>query len=313
MENLQYGYQKQKSDNLENIEQNNNNVDVLLFKQAIAVGWDCPRAAILVIFRETRDLTFTIQVVGRIMRMPEQKHYTKNPELNYGYIFTNIEKIDLAEEYVKDYAQLFHTERNDKLYEQISLHSTYLKRQRERTRLSGKFLKLFYEAAKEESLKDKINLNINSIASPLIVDEEIENIDEQISIEATGEFEFNISEVEIQRQFDSFIISSCKPFAPFDSSDRLKTALYNWLSEKFNVEKLSTKAQVVILSSKNIEIFFTVINKAKEKYKKDVIENMSNIREHVEDDSWEIPLDQSHSNAKKMDYKKYVMTPGCTY
>src|SRR5690606_29191473 len=47
--------------NLNNIEDPNNIVDILLFKQAIALGWDCPRAAVLLIFREIKQETFSIQ------------------------------------------------------------------------------------------------------------------------------------------------------------------------------------------------------------------------------------------------------------
>src|SRR3989344_4885608 len=75
-----------KSETLLNIEKNNNEVEVLIFKQAIALGWDCPRASILVIFRESKSFTFTIQTIGRIMRMPELKYYSKEPELNKGFI-----------------------------------------------------------------------------------------------------------------------------------------------------------------------------------------------------------------------------------
>ena len=64
--------------------------DVLIFKQAIAQGWDCPRAAVLVSYRNVRSPDFGIQTVGRILRMPHQRHY-KNDDLNYGYVYTNIE------------------------------------------------------------------------------------------------------------------------------------------------------------------------------------------------------------------------------
>ena len=47
----------------------------LLFKQAIATGWDCPRAKILVKLREGGTERFNIQTVGRIRRMPQRKHY----------------------------------------------------------------------------------------------------------------------------------------------------------------------------------------------------------------------------------------------
>ena len=77
--------------NLPNLEQADNLAEVLLFKQAIALGWDCPRAAVLLIFRKMQSDTFTIQTVGRILRMPEQKFYTNNA-LNVGYVYTDISK-----------------------------------------------------------------------------------------------------------------------------------------------------------------------------------------------------------------------------
>lgn len=47
----------------------------LLMKQAVATGWDCPRAKILVKLRENMGENFTIQTIGRLRRMPEAKHY----------------------------------------------------------------------------------------------------------------------------------------------------------------------------------------------------------------------------------------------
>lgn len=59
----------------------------LLFKQAIATGWDCPRAKILVKLREGGTERFNIQTVGRIRRMPERRHYN-NELLDNCYVYT---------------------------------------------------------------------------------------------------------------------------------------------------------------------------------------------------------------------------------
>ncbi|EOU1503417.1 DEAD/DEAH box helicase family protein [Clostridium perfringens] len=59
----------------------------LLFKQAIATGWDCPRAKILVKLREGGTERFNIQTIGRIRRMPERKHYD-NDILDNCYLYT---------------------------------------------------------------------------------------------------------------------------------------------------------------------------------------------------------------------------------
>lgn len=79
---------------LDNIASSTSNVRVLFFKQAIATGWDCPRAQILVGLREMKSETFTTQVLGRIIRQPEHKHYAED-SLNYGYVFTNYERMEL--------------------------------------------------------------------------------------------------------------------------------------------------------------------------------------------------------------------------
>lgn len=60
---------------------------VLLMKQAISEGWDCPRAKILVKLRDNMDEDFEIQTIGRIRRMPDRKHYGINT-LDYCYLYT---------------------------------------------------------------------------------------------------------------------------------------------------------------------------------------------------------------------------------
>lgn len=89
----------EKTDNLDVIDSPNDPTEVLLFKQAIALGWDCPRAAVLLIFRKIESFQFSAQTVGRILRMPEQKYYT-DQRLNQGYVYTNLSK-DIIE-IVKD-------------------------------------------------------------------------------------------------------------------------------------------------------------------------------------------------------------------
>jgi len=64
-------------------------VEVLVFKMAVAMGFDAPRAFTLAALRGTRDANFGIQVVGRIMRVhPLLQRRPGVPQvLNYGYVF----------------------------------------------------------------------------------------------------------------------------------------------------------------------------------------------------------------------------------
>ena len=80
-----------KKDNLENISETNKKPIVVIIKQAIATGWDCPRAQILVKLRDNMSETFEIQTIGRIRRMPEAKHY-ENDLLDSCYLYTLDEK-----------------------------------------------------------------------------------------------------------------------------------------------------------------------------------------------------------------------------
>lgn len=72
-----------------NVHENNNGVEYLIIKQAIATGWDAPRAKILIKIRENMGDTFTIQTIGRVRRMPEplKGHYGVDV-LDNAYIYT---------------------------------------------------------------------------------------------------------------------------------------------------------------------------------------------------------------------------------
>lgn len=72
-------------------------VEYLIFKMAIDTGWDCPRAQVLLKFREVNSIVFEIQTVGRILRMPEAKHYS-DESLNKAYVYSNIQSITIKKE-----------------------------------------------------------------------------------------------------------------------------------------------------------------------------------------------------------------------
>lgn len=74
-------------DNPEEISKLDGQYAFLLFKQAIATGWDCPRAKILVKLREGGTERFNIQTIGRIRRMPQRHHYD-NSIIDNCYLYT---------------------------------------------------------------------------------------------------------------------------------------------------------------------------------------------------------------------------------
>ncbi len=57
-------------------------VRVLLAKDAISTGWDCPRAEVMVSFRPAKDQTHITQLLGRMVRTPLARRIPGNDRLN---------------------------------------------------------------------------------------------------------------------------------------------------------------------------------------------------------------------------------------
>jgi len=81
----------ERKQNLDGIEEANAAPIAVIIKQAVATGWDCPRAQILVKLRDNMSEIFEIQTIGRIRRMPEAKHY-ESDLLDSCYLYTLDEK-----------------------------------------------------------------------------------------------------------------------------------------------------------------------------------------------------------------------------
>ena len=82
-----------RKENVEDIENNESHQAILIMKQAISTGWDCPRAKILVKLRDNMNEDFETQVIGRIRRMPQAHHY-ENTLLDNCYLYTFDEKYE---------------------------------------------------------------------------------------------------------------------------------------------------------------------------------------------------------------------------
>lgn len=76
-----------RKDNVEGLTDNDGKQVAVAIKQAVATGWDCPRAHILVKLRDNMDERFEIQSIGRVRRMPEARHYG-NDLLDSCYLYT---------------------------------------------------------------------------------------------------------------------------------------------------------------------------------------------------------------------------------
>ena len=62
--------------------QETSRIKVLIAKDAISTGWDCPRAEVMVSFRPAKDRTHITQLMGRMVRTPLARRIPGNDRLN---------------------------------------------------------------------------------------------------------------------------------------------------------------------------------------------------------------------------------------
>lgn len=60
----------------------NHKIKVVLFKEALSTGWDCPRAETMMSFATKNDPTYIAQLLGRMVRTPLQMRVSRDEFLN---------------------------------------------------------------------------------------------------------------------------------------------------------------------------------------------------------------------------------------
>ncbi len=297
--------------NKEDVEKNDSEVEVLLFKQAIALGWDCPRAQVMALFREWHSPIFSIQTIGRIMRMPEPdrgKYYSEEI-LNYGYIYTNINDIVINKDVALGYVSFLTSKRIDK-YESINLVSFYSKRHREKTRLSPRFIEIFLEQTKEYGLKNKIDKKAKKVDIEIISDFKTQDIDTLAGANIIGDRSIIVSDADLQKLFDYFVRNSLRLFYPEDRSvNRVKESIYKFFEKELKMDYSEKWEEIVkiVLGEDNIQHFVNVLDKAQIEYK-----NETEIREGelAKSENWNVPEVLSFGSDYSEEAKnKSVMKP----
>jgi type III restriction enzyme len=281
----------EKKENLEEIEENDSSVSFLIFKQAAATGWDCPRASILVMFREIKSPIFHTQTVGRILRMPEAIHYPK-PDLNIGYLYTNYERNQI---HLPDNKQgenkpfIFKSNRKSGIKPTI-LQSTFMGRtdyndlgdsfQLTFKNIADKYFnvekKEVIKVVRKKLIKKELDLEFAKIQNKLIVDAEIEDYDNFVKeIRESGEdLNEETSKNDIERMYNLLCFNIIanqeeenKKFAPERSWGKLKTALNVWFATKIQ-EKRSAYYTIILNDLlKPDSVLRKVISKSLEKYR----------------------------------------------
>jgi type III restriction enzyme len=318
-----------RKDNVADIEKPDNMVEVLLFKQAIALGWDCPRAGVLLIFRELKSTTFTIQTVGRILRMPEQKHYP-NPLLNQGYVFTNLSKNQI--EIVKDDMSYITMNKARRIedYVPVHLNSTYINTRIVRNRLGAQFRKALYEIAElnwelkremgsdhffetnKQLLKKRfINTDINTIE--IVIPENVLLTGEEQTKLVTETARFAKTPSELARLFKDFCRALTAPYAAVDSTPVLEGGMKYFFEDYFGI--IEYDAIKIMLFDQNQPIFIELIEKAKERYQEMQEEKSNKATKDVQNYQWEVPIERIYNELyeEKEAVQRHALEPFYEY
>ena len=322
---------KQKT-NLEDIERNDNLTEVLLFKQAIALGWDCPRAAVLLIFRKLTSDTFTVQTVGRILRMPEQRFY-RNPLLNKGYVYTDIskDKIQIVADDM-DYlhkAVLQAVRRNN--LDNVQLVSYYeVRRSADRNRLGPDFRKVLtktfedmwttitplpipflFEDEGEESddlqidtestiaknrqaaERQRIRLDVKNVNIEIPADIFFQN-DVNTTIETGQKAKFTRTAGEVDRVYIDWCRQMLSGYEKAHSTGVLANYLLEAMENLF--ELFETEAKKVVLYHENRPKFADVVSKALARYSRILEQRQQEAKKRsFEQYEWEVPEDRTYT------------------
>ena len=322
---------KQKT-NLEDIERNDNLTEVLLFKQAIALGWDCPRAAVLLIFRKLTSDTFTVQTVGRILRMPEQRFY-RNPLLNKGYVYTDIskDKIQIVADDM-DYlhkAVLQAVRRNN--LDNVQLVSYYeVRRSADRNRLGPDFRKVLtktfedmwttttpltipflFEDEGEESdyqqidvqstivknrqaaERQRIRLDVKNVNIEIPADIFFQN-DVNTTIETGQKAKFTRTAGEVDRVYIDWCRQMLSGYEKAHSTGVLANYLLEAMENLF--ELFETEAKKVVLYHENRPKFADVVSKALDRYARQLKQRQQEAKKRsFEQYEWEVPEDRTYT------------------
>jgi type III restriction enzyme len=202
------------------LEENEDEHDFLLFKYAAGTGWDCPRASVLVMFREIKSNKFYVQTIGRILRMPEprlKEDYKNNPNLRLGYLYTNYrrEKVRIPDESLKN-KPLVKTAKIKSGMKNIQLLSDYISRlDYGDIRVSKEFQKVFVNSLNdffriensekaEEQLR-KLGLNLgDELDNKIIVDACFEDFDNLAFefVKRGSDIAFDMSVNDIEKTFN---------------------------------------------------------------------------------------------------------------
>lgn len=283
---LAFWLSEKKSDTLKWIAEPDNTIEFLIFKQAIDTGWDCPRAHVLVKFRHSESPMFEIQTVGRILRMPEAKHY-KNEVLNIGYIFTNLQEIHVKREEYNPNIILSLSAHRIATYKPVRLQS-YFRSRVDYGDITSSFTPVFLEAAqkffglkgslaaqnKKFVEKKGVSLDIKKYQQEIIANTTIQakSFDQiQGTIKPEDRVKLEIAGNDLQSLFEKVLAENLGGFRNVKRSlPNVRTAMYMFFRKYLGSEQWPEQLlliQKIVVHNGNRAIFERLLAESIETYK----------------------------------------------
>ncbi len=302
--------------NLEFIEENDSKVDFLLFKQAAGTGWDCPRAHILIMFREIQSTTFYAQTVGRILRLAEPEKasdYTNTPDLRTGFLYTNYRRNEIKDiqEVTGNKPATFFSWIRDVYKNELddfSLQSEFIQRveygdlafsakfQRSLAKSFNEYFEIgdddIFQKINEKLVKKGLRLE-PKVDTKLVVDAEFEDFDRMsLEFKSKGhDYTHEMSINDIEKLFQYFCY---KILTEQDDKDaivtnvarswyRLKAALRVWNSKTLNFSNLDFyKIFIADMYREAASVFRPAITKALKDYRPNLNKLLKERKEKLE-------------------------------
>ncbi len=298
----------------DSLQKNNGEVEFLLFKQAVDTGWDCPRAHILVKFRETNSITFEIQTVGRILRMPEAKHYDCD-ELNTAYVYTNVQSIEIKREIYNPNIIKSICSRKTSEYKNIKLKS-YYKNRIDFGDITSQY-SIFFEKSfcnffdieykdleipdPEESLNKMIKKGIKTDYDKtdfIVSDVEIDThtFDSNLVISEDSTIYLSLSSDELEQKYNKLLLQNIGDFSKSRSISKLKTAILSVFRKYLDLQPSNggiIKIQNIIV--RNEEIFNIILSNALKEYKEFHAKDIESKNQGRYNNDWKIPESKNYN------------------
>lgn len=81
------------------------NIKIVFFKEALTTGWDCPRAEAMMSYRVAKDATYIAQLLGRMIRTPLRMRIEVDESLNYVHLYLPHFDADTVADVVKNLSE----------------------------------------------------------------------------------------------------------------------------------------------------------------------------------------------------------------